>query len=95
MQILLLASLVFSSSSQLGFCESGTSEDVSVFREMLQECQERVFERMDNMEREMEERLANIADKVFNCMTSEFLLQVPPLSKMCYLYEQIVYFFRH
>ena len=65
MQILLLASLVFFASSQLGFCESGTREDVSVFREMLQEFQERVFERMDNMEREMEERLAKKADKVF------------------------------
>ena len=53
MQILLFASLVFFTSSELGFCESGKSEDVSVFREILQEFQDRVFDRMDKMDSEM------------------------------------------
>ena len=65
MRILLFASLAFFGSGLLRFCESGKSEDVSVFREMLQEFQERVFQRIDNMEREMNERLPKKADKVF------------------------------
>ena len=65
MRILLFAGLVFFGSGLLGFCECGKSADVSVFREMLQEFQERVFERIDKMERETQERLAKKADKVF------------------------------
>ena len=76
MRSLSLVGLVFFASGLLGFCESGKSEDVSVFKEMLREFQDRVFnkfdhevreirEKMDSEIREIKERLANKADKVF------------------------------
>ena len=65
MRLLSFLGLVFFASGLIGFCQSGNSEDVSVFTEMLREFQDRVFDRIDDLEREMKERFVNIAEKVF------------------------------
>ena len=96
MRILSFTSLLFFASGLLGFGECGKSEDVSVFTEMLQEFQERVFERIDNMEREMKEKLAKKVDKVFQLYEMiEFFPLVPPESKLVIFMHRLFTFFRY
>ena len=67
MQTLLFVSLAFFASVLLGFCESGKNEDVFVSKEMLQEFQNRVFDKINqigNEVREVKEKVAGITEKV-------------------------------
>ena len=74
MRNLSLISLVFLACGLLGFCEYGKSENVFVSQEMLREYQDRVFDRMDRMDKEMreiKERLAEKTDKVLQLFDIE------------------------
>ena len=74
MRNLSLISLVFLACGLLVFCKSGKSENVFVPKEMLQEFQDRVFDRMDKMDKEMteiKERLADKTDKVLQLFDIE------------------------